>query len=281
MQNVISASSKVTRALATATKRPMKIDEWSNIQSIEADNILFERDRKKMKSSISVGSHKILTLINERFKRNLPNNSKNIVIEDINVKYLKVNIKINELAEILGKKDDKNFRKELRYYLLELRRLEVTGEEKVKGKIINWKNGAFISSAEIKNNSIEIILSPQYAQSIANSPYTQYPREIFNIDNRNDNAYKIALKLSEYYHMKNNISNGRNNKIKVKNVIEITNLPTIEAVRTAKQGYESRIIKPFIKVLDSLITDKIIKSYEITNTADYNEFMESYLIFEM
>lgn len=259
----------------------MEIDEWSNIQSIEADNILFERDRKKMKSSISVGSHKLLTLVNERFKTKLPNNSKNIVIEDINVKYLKVNIKINELAEILGKKDDKNFRKELRYYLLELRRLEVTGEEKVKGKIINWKNGAFISSAEIKNNSIEIILSPQYAQSIADSPYTQYPREVFNIDNRNDNAYKIALKLSEYYHMKNNISNGRNNKIKVKNVIEITNLPTIEAVRTTKQGYENRIIKPFIKVLDSLIKDKIIKSYEITNTADYNEFMESYLIFEM
>lgn len=281
MQNIISASSKVTRALATATKRPMEIDEWSNIQSIEADNILFERDRKKMKSSISVGSHKLLTLVNERFKTKLPNNSKNIVIEDINVKYLKVNIKINELAEILGKKDDKNFRKELRYYLLELRRLEVTGEEKVKGKIINWKNGAFISSAEIKNNSIEIILSPQYAQSIADSPYTQYPREVFNIDNRNDNAYKIALKLSEYYHMKNNISNGRNNKIKVKNVIEITNLPTIEAVRTTKQGYENRIIKPFIKVLDSLIKDKIIKSYEITNTADYNEFMESYLIFEM
>lgn len=188
-----------------------------------------------------------------------------------------------------------NARKAIKKDLSLLRASYLSWEEKGIGKgdfaqlnIFTWVG--------VKNGNIQIAFSPEIAEYLAKrNLITQYPTALIGLDARKPNAYFIGRKLAEHYYIDNNVKRGTYNRIGVKTLLEITDLPTFEEVQEKDRGHwEARIKEPFENALDELtgagvLTDwKYIharnvdlteeESYTIT---DYDTFIGLYVKYEL
>lgn len=121
----------------------------------------------------------------------------------------------------------------------------------------HWIGVNLATSAELKDNQIEIAISPEMANYLLNSYITQYPTGLLTLDDRNPNAYAIGRKLAEHYYNESNRRNSRNSLLSVAALLDCTDLPTVEDVKAnAKGDYKRLIIAPFLAALKA--TEKAI-----------------------
>ena len=114
----------------------------------------------------------------------------------------------------------------------------------------HWIGVNLATSAELKDNQIEVAISPEMANYLLNSYITQYPIGLLTLDDRNPNAYAIGRKLAEHYYNESNRRNDRNTLLSVAALLDCTDLPTPEYVKENDKGnYKGRIITPFIAAL--------------------------------
>jgi hypothetical protein len=160
----------------------------------------------------------------------------------------------------------KDAKKKIRKDLDTLASMELTWEEKVKGKAGDYEALHIIGTRGIRNGYINITFDPIMAQYLAKLPITQYPIALLRIDARNSNAYSMGLKFSEHFNMDNNQIRGTAQFLKVKTLLELTSLPAIEKVRAEGRRWEDRIKEPFENSLDALTACGLLENWEYSHS---------------
>lgn len=129
---------------------------------------------------------------------------------------------------------------------------------KVKGKSKNYYNVFILSGSATKDGYIRIKFNPDFLESLAwQNTLTHYPDALFTIDDRNANAYRIGNKLSLHFYMDSNQVRGNCNRIKVKSLLDVTDLPSYETVMSeANRSWRGRIKTPFEQALTVLKGEK-------------------------
>lgn len=169
----------------------------------------------------------------------------------------KVTIPLKEYANLCGITPSKDglykFRKKVEKDLNTLYRVSVEWKEKAKGKQYDYSKVRLLSKVGIKKGVIEIECTSDFASYINNRYVMQFPMELFKIDERNQNAYRIARKLSEHMSIVNNSRFKTDNIISVKTLLEYCqDIPTYQTVNNEDRAFTRRIIEPFQKSLDAI-----------------------------
>lgn len=130
---------------------------------------------------------------------------------------------------------------------------ELTWEEETRGNVQGFDGINPLGRGRIVNGQITIEFSLSFAEYLVRLPITQYPVALLKADERNPNAYSLGLAISEHFSMYSNQTVSTAQLLKVKTLLNYTDLPSIEAVRKQRKGWEERIKDPLEKALDSLV----------------------------
>lgn len=124
-----------------------------------------------------------------------------------------------------------------------------------------------LTNAEIKSGCICMTFSQSFAKYLKHRRMTVFPEQLFAIDSRKANAYRIGQALAFHYHNRNNQRDGNANKLKVRTLLTYTCLPSIETVRKERNGnWKSRIKEPLEKALTELVNRNILTGWEYRAT---------------
>lgn len=124
-----------------------------------------------------------------------------------------------------------------------------------------------LTNAEIKSGYICMTFSQSFAKYLKHRRMTVFPEQLFAIDSRKANAYRIGQALAFQYHNRNNQREGNANKMKVRTLLTYTCLPSIEVVREERhRTWKSRIKEPLEKALAELVNRNILTSWEYRAT---------------
>lgn len=143
---------------------------------------------------------------------------------------------------------------------------------------------------DIKNGIIRFTFSNEMARYLLTAFITQFPLELFKLDERNESAYNLGRKLALHNSMDNNIRQGTANIISVLALLKVcTSIPEYEKVLNEGRQIEQRIIQPFEKALDNLNNVKweyCNSKYETltdeqAENMDYSIFKTLYIKFEI
>lgn len=187
---------------------------------------------------------------------------------------------------------EKDIKKKIKKDLDMLRATEMTWKETVKGKEGDYINVPIIGTRGIKGGYIHMVFDPMMASYLSRLPLTQYPVALLAIDARNSNAYSMGLKMAEYFSMDTNQSRGKADRLSVLSLLACTSLPSIEEVRSKRQGWERLIKEPFEKALDALHQCGFLADWQYTKAkavpltdeeaaaiTDYEAFSKLYIQF--
>lgn len=159
---------------------------------------------------------------------------------------------------------EKDIKKKIKKDLDVLRATELTWQESVKGKTGDFLNVPIIGSRGIKGGYIHMVFDPAMGEYLLRLPMTQYPVALLSVDARNSNAYTIGLKIAEYYNMDSNQTRGKADRLAIPTLLACTSLPSIEKVRSGRQGWERCIKEPFEKALDALTQCGFLADWQYT-----------------
>ena len=160
-----------------------------------------------------------------------------------------------------------NARKSIKKDLSILNALQLTWEEKIKGKANDFLNVSLTTTTGIVNGEIIISFSPEIASYLTErNLLTPYPTKLLRIDGRQANAYYIGRKLIEYYNIYNNQLRDTNDIISVPALLSVTDLPSYEEVQKKDRGHwQERIKEPFENALDTLTRFGILDDWQYTH----------------
>lgn len=189
---------------------------------------------------------------------------------------------------------EKDIKKKIKKDLDMLRSTELTWKETVKGKEGDFINVPVIGARGIKGGHILMTFDPVMAEYLIRLPLTQYPVALLGVDARNSNAYSIGLKMAEYFSMDTNQTRGKADRISVLSLLACTGIPTIEEIRSKRQGWERLIKEPFEKALDTLYKCGYLADWQYTKAkavpltdeeaaaiTDYETFSKLYIQFSV
>lgn len=159
-----------------------------------------------------------------------------------------------------------NVRRKVKKDLDLLYNASISWKEKVKGKDADFADVRILGGKGIKAGRINIEFSVSLAEYLILLPLTQYPPALLSLDERNINAYNIGLKMAFHYSNDNNQIRGTAQLLKVKTLLEYTNLPTISEVRTKEKSWEERIKEPFEKALDALTGRGLLEDWRYSHS---------------
>lgn len=302
---------KVSSSLATLNSRNIQTDPYTGTGLITVKDVEFMLSHfsdSDIQYTVGVNAHKLLTFASNRF----------ITINDGSsgaIKHYKVSFPLKEYAFTRGydvyeketstpeeakaeKKRAKRVldqaRKDIKNDLLALRNAQFSTEDTRRGQPYYFRNTGLLGSAEIDNGIITLEFTVTYAQYLAFSPKTHYPSALYSIDGRNQNAYIIALKMSEQYFQYRNIDRGTRDRLKVSTILSWTQLPTYETIKKQRGSWQDRIKEPLEKCLDDLMNLGILETWEYThakgipltdeeayNIDSYSTFEELYIKFKL
>lgn len=144
---------------------------------------------------------------------------------------------------------------------------------------------------------ITLTFTNRLASYLLNQPISQRPTALFYLGAKDINSYNIGCKIADQYSNYTNIANERNDRLKVKTLLAVTSLPTMESLqdehgRNNSRQWYSRIKEPFEAALDKL-TGLTIKNWEYVkekgeplteeeayNITDYETFINLHVKFE-
>lgn len=230
--------------------------------------------------TVGINAHKLLTFASNRF----------ITINDGSsgtIKHYKVSFPLKEYAFVRGydvyeketsspeeAKEEKKrakrvldqARKDIKNDLIALRNIQFQTEDTRRGKPYHFRNAGLLGNAEISNGMIVLEFTVTYAQYLALSPKTHYPSALYSMDGRNQNAYTIALKMSEQYFQYRNQDRGTADRLKVSTLLSWTQLPTYETLKKQRGSWQDRIKEPLEKCLDDLMKQGVLETWEYTHS---------------
>lgn len=272
---------KATDSLARASSRDAELNPITGNATVDTGEVKVVMQKfTEIKGTLGVNTHKLLSVGIARFTE-LNNYSK----KGEGKLEFTVTIPLREYASLLGydvmehdtdtpeeaeaeKKRASNAlkdaKKKIRKDLDVLRSIDLTWEEKVKGKTGDFVSIPIIGSRGIKGNNIYMTFDPSMASYLAKLPLTQYPLPLLSVDARQSNAYSMGLKFSEHYNNDNNQKRGTANRLKVDTLLKVTSLPSYEDVVKTRKGWEERIKEPFETALDALTQSGILKDWRYT-----------------
>lgn len=157
-----------------------------------------------------------------------------------------------EKEALRAKRTLDNVRRKVKKDLELLYNASISWKEKIKGKDADFEDVRILGSKGIKAGHITLGFYLPIAEYLIQLPLALYPQALLSLDERNNNAYTIGLKMAFHYSNDNNQIRGTAQLLKVKTLLEYTNLPTISEVRTKKRSWDERIKEPFEKALDAL-----------------------------
>ena len=183
-----------------------------------------------------------------------------------------VEFSIKQYAELMGKNNPKststkkNVRRIIEEALSLLNDLSISTAEKRKSEIKEFKDMKLIEEFKCENGIFTVQLTEKFVRYLITSYVTNFPLELFKIDERSKNVYSLAKKLVYHQSNKNNRRKKTNEIISVEALLNVCpQIPPIEEVRLKKGGWRSRIEESFANSLDKLIDYKILVSWEYSN----------------
>ena len=189
-----------------------------------------------------------------------------------------------------------NFRKAIRQDLDIIHASTLTWTEDIKSKSKDYARVSLVTYTGIRNGEIKISFSPELATYLAErNLITQFPTKLLRIPGTNPNAYRIGKKLSEYYNNFDNQARETHDRLSVKTLLGVTDLPSYEKVQDTDRGHwQERIKEPLEKALDTLTGIGFLADWEYThakavpltdeeasNITNYKDFSELYIHFQL
>ena len=159
-----------------------------------------------------------------------------------------------------------NARRKVQEDLALLYNASISWKEKVKGKDADFADVRILGGKGIKAGRINIEFSVSLAEYLILLPLTQFPPALLSLDERNSNAYTIGWKMALHYSHDNNQIRGTAQLLKVKTMLERTNLPTISEVRTQEGSWRYRIKEPFEAALDALTACGLLEDWRYSHS---------------
>lgn len=299
---------KATDTMAQMSSRDAKVNPITGSAVIESGDVKLAIQRfRDLNGTLGINTHKLLSVGIATFT------AQNHVGGNAKALDYKVSIPFREYALRCGydlmeretttpeeeeaeKKRLSNLEKEIKKKIKKdldvLRATELTWKETVKGKEGDFLNVPIIGSRGIKGGYIHMAFDPVMAEYLIRLPLTQYPVALLAVDARNSNAYSIGLKMTEYYNMDFNQSRGKADRLSVPTLLSCTSLPTIEDVRSKRQGWERLIKEPLEKALEALVQCGFLADWQYTKAkavpltdeeaaqiTDYETFSKLYIQF--
>lgn len=183
-----------------------------------------------------------------------------------------VEFSIKQYAELMGKSNPKsistkkNVRRIIEEALSLLNDLSISTKEKRGAHHVVFNDIKFIEEFKCENGIYTVQLTEKFVRYLITSYVSNFPLEVFKIDERSKNVYSLAKKLVYHQSNKNNRRKKTNEIISVEALLNVCpQIPPIEEVRLKKFGWRSRIEESFANSLDKLIDDKILVSWEYCN----------------
>ena len=187
-----------------------------------------------------------------------------------------------------------NFRRKVKKDLELLYNASISWKERVKGKEADFADIRILGGKGIRAGYINLEFTMSLAEYLIQLPLSQYPQSLLILDERNDNAYNVGLKMAEHYSNDNNQIKGTAQLLKVKTLLEYTSLPAISTIRKQRTSWEARIKEPFETALDALTACGLLEDWryshskgaemtdeEATNFKDFDEWAETLVYFTL
>lgn len=186
-----------------------------------------------------------------------------------------------------------NFRKKVRKDLELLFNASISWKDNIKGKEVDFADIRILGGKGIKAGYINLEFTVSIAEYLIQLPLSQYPQSLLLLDERNDNAYNIGLKMSEHYSMDSNQKIGTAQLLKVKTLLEYTNLPTLATIKKQRTSWEARIKEPFETALDALTACGLLEDWRYSHSkgaemtdeeadfSNYEEWVEALVYFTL
>ena len=299
---MLMAQSKISRDLPYMSSKKGEIEkEYGDFTATILNTTIFIPKYEKLKGTLGITTSKLLNYIIYKFTTQI--NFKDAKKKNV-YPLPTISISLKEYAEAIGKpigtkSQRDNFRKSIKHDC------EILKSQKIKWNEIN-KKGEEQTSGEMgvvgawnlsngKNATLNVSLESTFSESLINGGLTQIPIVLLEIDPTDPNSYFIGEKLADHHAMDGNYKRGTHNRLKVKTLLERTDLPKYEDMKKANnRNWKVRIKDPFEKALNNLV-DKYsflktwqyahakgipLTSDEIKNIKKYDDFVNLYILFE-
>ncbi len=267
--------SKPTGKLMNAVKAEINLDEVTKTGAIAlGDVVLTIRNFESLKGAISVSTDKLLRLSIALFTQT---NSKGNINDTL------VSIPLKNYASLCGydvqerpgttpeeiEKEAlrisnvlRDVRKKVNKDLNILYEMSATWDEKINGKPSSFDDIRLVQSKGIKGGYINIRLGQDFAEYLGKCAINFFSLSLLSLDERNSNSYCIGLKIVEQYSIINNEMKGTSELLKVKTLLGVTSLPTIEKCKANRTSWVERIKEPFEKALEILIDQGVLEKWD-------------------
>lgn len=159
-----------------------------------------------------------------------------------------------------------NARRKINKDLAILFSASLSWKEKVRGKQGDYMDIRLIEAKGIKRGNIQLVFSNTFGKYLIKLPLSQYPVALLSLDERNINAYVVGLKMVEHYSLDNNHIRGTAQLLKVKTLLAVTNLPSIDNISVKKNGWENRIKEPLETALDALTACELLADWRYSKS---------------
>lgn len=301
---------KATDAMAQMNSRDAQINHITESATIISNDVKLTIQKfKELGGTLNINTHKLLSVgIAEFTTQNhigsttqSPNLTVSIPFKEYAIRcgcdLVERETSTPEEAEAEKKRImnlEKDFKKKVKKDLDMIRATELEWTEKIKGKSEDFMKVSIIGSRGIKGGYIHMVFDPVMASYLCRLPMTQYPVALLSLDARNSNSYSMGLKMSEYFNMDANQNTGRADRISVLSLLACTGIPTIEEIRSKRQGWERLIKEPFEKALDNLYKCGFLEDWQYTKAkavpltdeeaaaiTDYETFSKLYIQFSV
>lgn len=300
---------KATDAMARMSSREAQINPITGTATIDSGEVKLAIKRfSDLQGTLGINTHKLLSVGISNFTASNDVSGHKAIEHKVSIAFKDYAIRCGfdlteretntpEEAEAEKKRlanAEKDAKKRIKKDLEVLHAAEITWSETVKGKEGDYLNIPIIGTRGIKGGYIHMVFDPAIAEYLIKLPVTQYPVALLGVDARNSNAYSIGLKMAEYYNMDTNIVMNKADRLAVSTLLACTSLPTIEAVKAKRQGWERLIKEPFENALDELTRCGLLEDWKYTKAkavpltdeeaaeiTDYYAFSKLYVQFSL
>ncbi len=227
-----------TNTLAKFRGRDMVIDDITHEATFKKGNFILKIPNYTSLAGLKTSTQQLLDIIN-------------IELTESGAKSPTVKISLSDYMAKRGLKDKKAARNQVRNDLELLKQANITAEQRKGKNTVSYKFINIADSGEIDNGIITFTFGNSFYNMLLSYPIMPYPTQLLKINGKlNPNSTPFGRKIAEHKNM--NIGKPNENIISVKTLLNISNLPTYEELKTTTRHYQEKIITPFERDLDAL-----------------------------
>lgn len=302
---------RATDSLASMVGETVTLNFTGETGTIDNGRVtLVIEEINKLKGTLGISTHKLLcTAITEFTKLNHTGEQKK------RLDCSKISIPLQQYAFLCGhnvyiqetfteeaflkeKNRSKNAIKEARNKINKdlslLFSASLSWSEKIGKEERDFRDIRIIEARGIIKGMIEIRFSQSFSEYLVKLPLTQYHTSLLSLDERNPNAYSLGIKISTHFNNDNNITQGTNNRLKIKTLLKIVNLPSYEKIKSERRNWEERIKEPLEESLEKLVSCGFLNEWkyclpkgiemtdeDATNFLNFQKWEDTLVLFDL